>query len=123
AGIAEMSDEHDVGEVWCAALMMVTRRVRAALGSDADGYRLCWTLVTDGLKLTPANPTFLDARDGILLALDQLRDQHPLSQDVWKGVRKAAWEGFARFGMGVHAASADAELSSAVADTTLPAEL
>jgi len=123
AGIAEMSDEHDVGEVWCAALMMVTRRVRAALGSDVDGYRLCWTLVTDGLKLTPANPSFIDARDGILLALDQLRDQHRISQDVWKAVRKAAWEGFAHFGIGLHASSADAELSSAIADTSLPADL
>jgi extracellular elastinolytic metalloproteinase len=123
AGIAEMSDEHDVGEVWCAALMMVTRRVRAALGSDVDGYRLCWTLVTDGLKLTPANPSFIQARDGILLALDQLRDQHRISQDVWKASRKAAWEGFAHFGMGVHASSADAELSSAIADTSLPADL
>ena len=118
-----MSDEHDVGEVWCAALMMVTRRVRAALGSDVDGYRLCWTLVTDGLKLTPANPSFIVARDGILLALDQLRDQHRISQDVWKAVRKAAWEGFAHFGIGLHASSADAELSSAIADTSLPADL
>jgi extracellular elastinolytic metalloproteinase len=123
AGIAEMSDEHDVGEVWCAALMMMTRRVRAALGSDVDGYRLCWTLVTDGLKLTSANPSFIDARDGILLALDHLRDQHRISPDVWKAVRKAAWEGFAHFGMGAHASSADAELGSAIADTSLPADL
>jgi Fungalysin metallopeptidase (M36)/Peptidase family M28 len=123
AGIAEMSDEHDVGEIWCAAIMMVTRRVRATLGSDVDGYRLCWTLMTDGLKLTPANPSFIDARDGILLALDHLRDQHRISQDVWRGVRKAAWEGFAHFGMGAHASSADAELSSATADTSLPADL
>jgi len=81
------------------------------------------TLVTDGLKLSPGNPTFLDARDGILLALDHLRDQHRISPDVWKAVRKAAWEGFAHFGMGSHASSADADLSSAIADTSLPADL
>jgi extracellular elastinolytic metalloproteinase len=72
--------------------------------------------------VTAANPTFLDARDGILMALDHLRDQHRISQDVWQAARKAAWEGFADFGMGVDAASADAELTSAVADTSLPAD-
>jgi extracellular elastinolytic metalloproteinase len=81
------------------------------------------TLVTDGLKLSPGNPTFLDARDGILLALDQLRDHHRISQDVWKAVRKVAWQGFAHSGMGVNAASTDAELISAVAGTSLPADL
>ena len=84
-GIGGMADEHDVGEVWCAALMMMARRIRAIVG-DLDGYRLSWTMVVDGLKLTPANPSFLDARDAILLALDHLRDRKRLAPDVYKRV-------------------------------------
>ena len=115
------SDEHDVGEIWCAALMMMTRKIRAVLGSDADGYRLSWTLVVDGLKLTPANPNFLEARDAILLALDHLVTQKKLSPATGQAVRRAAWESFARFGMGVNAVSPSADVFGVVADTHLPA--
>lgn len=114
---------HDVGEVWCAALMMMTRKIRRALGDDAAGYRLSWQMVTDGLKLTPANPSFLEARDAILLALDQLRDAGRVTAPVHKGVRRAAWEAFARFEMGVHASSTDAGGFSITGDTTLPDDL
>jgi extracellular elastinolytic metalloproteinase len=121
--ISQMTDEHDIGEVWCAALMMFTRRVRQALGNDQDGYRLCWQIVTDGLKLTPANPSFLDARDAILLALDHLKDTGKLSSPNHRKVRKALWEAFARFGMGVRASSNGPELDGIVADTSLPTDL
>lgn len=63
---------HDIGEVWCAALMSMTRRIREALG-DEKGYRLSWQIVVDGLKLLSADPTFLQARDGILRVLESLR--------------------------------------------------
>jgi hypothetical protein len=121
-GIGGMADEHDVGEVWCAALMMMARRIRAIVG-DLDGYRLSWTMVVDGLKLTPANPSFLDARDAILLALDHLRDRKRLAPDVYKRVRRAAWESFARFEMGVNAKSPSADLQGIVGDNSLPPDL
>jgi extracellular elastinolytic metalloproteinase len=122
-GIRNLSGEHRIGEVWCATLMMMTRKARHALGSDADGYRVCWQIVTDGLKLAPANPSFLQARDSILLALDQLRDIQRLSAQSHSLVRRSAWEAFSHFEMGVNAASSDAGLDGIVPDTTLPTNL
>jgi extracellular elastinolytic metalloproteinase len=122
-GIGSFTDEHDVGEVWCAALMMMTRKARQALRSDQDGYRVCWQIVTDGLKLTPANPSFLDARDAILLALDQLKTAAKISAETHRAVRRACWEAFAHFEMGVNASSNGPSLEGVVADTTLPADL
>jgi extracellular elastinolytic metalloproteinase len=119
-----VQDEHDIGEVWCAALMMMTRRIRHALGNDQTGYRLAWRMVVDGLKLMQANPTFLDARDAILRALDDLKAVGGVSLAIHKIVRKASWEAFAHFGMGVNAFSDDADsLDGITADFTLPAEL
>jgi len=110
-----LPDEHQTGEIWCAALMMMVRRMRSALG-DVDGYRLGWQMVTDGLKLTPANPTFLDARDAILLALDHMLDQRRIPQAVHGMARQAALTAFGRFGMGPNASSADAGVDGIVED-------
>jgi extracellular elastinolytic metalloproteinase len=103
--------------------MMMTRKVRQALGSDQDGYRICWQIVTDGLKLTPANPSFLDGRDAILLALEQLKVAGKISTTTHRAVRRACWEAFAHFEMGVNASSNGAALDGVVPDTTLPADL
>jgi dipeptidyl aminopeptidase/acylaminoacyl peptidase len=114
-------DEHDIGEVWCATLLMMTRKLRLALGNDQQGYRLAWQMVTDGLKLTPPNPSFLDARDAILLALDHLLSVSRISFSIHIIARRCAWEAFAHFGMGVNASSTDADdVENIVADTTLP---
>ncbi len=76
---------HPVGEIWAATLWdlnwaliegnsLDSRIPTAGLGFDPDlyngsgGNNLAMRLVTDGLKLQPANPSFLDARDAILAA-------------------------------------------------------
>lgn len=118
-----LPDEHDTGEIWCAALMMMTRQIRAGLNHDVDGYRLAWQMVVDGLKLTPANPTFLEARDAILMALKDLRDQHRIPLATHQLALRAAWKAFAHFGMGVDASSEDAGVDGIVAGTGLPAEV
>ena len=110
-----LPDEHQTGEVWCAALMMMVRLMRVAVG-DIDGYRLGWQAVVDGLKLTPANPSFLDARDAILLALDHMRDQRRVPTAVCQSAREAALAAFGRFGMGPKASSVDAGVDGIVAD-------
>jgi Fungalysin metallopeptidase (M36)/Peptidase family M28 len=116
-----LPDEHRTGEIWCAALMMMVRRIRAALGSDTDGYRLGWQMVVDGLKLTPANPTFLQARDAILLALDQMLDQRRIPQATHRTVRQAAQAAFGRFGMGPNARCDDAGVDGIVEDIVIGA--
>jgi len=112
-------DVHQTGEIWCAALMMMVRRMRAAMG-DVDGYRLGWQMVVDGLKLTPANPSFLDARDAILLALDHMLDQRRIPQGVHAAAQQAAFASFGRFGMGPNASSTDAGVDAIVEDVVLP---
>ena len=59
-GTDRYTEVHNNGEIWCAALMELNRRIGAALAIQ---------IVVDGLKLTPANPTYLQARDAILTAL------------------------------------------------------
>ncbi|WP_457391945.1 M36 family metallopeptidase [Roseateles sp. P5_E1] len=122
--LRSIPEVHDIGEVWCAALMMMTRRIRAALGDSKRGYRLSWQIVVDGLKLLPADPTFLQSRDSILRALDDSAEAGHVTKDEHRAARKAAWQAFAHFGMGVDAQSDDADdVDNIVADKTLPNDL
>jgi hypothetical protein len=53
-----------------------------------------------------------------------MRSVSRLSPATHRAVRKAAWEAFARFGMGVNAFSGDADdVDSIIGDETLPADL
>lgn len=38
---------HNVGEIWCATLMEMTRRLGAALDSKQRGYRIAWQAAVD----------------------------------------------------------------------------
>jgi extracellular elastinolytic metalloproteinase len=102
---------HDIGELWCATLMEVNRRI---------GRELALPLVVDGLKLSPANPSFLDMRDAILAALDAKRDAGQLGDDEHASAHAGLWGAFARFGMGVGARSDGASLEGIVADDSVP---
>ncbi|MEU7725765.1 M36 family metallopeptidase [Streptomyces sp. NPDC040724] len=111
---------HNVGEIWCAALMEATRKVVGALGSKERGYRVMWQAVVDGLKLTPKNPSFLTARDAVLHALKDLEGSR-LTEAEYTAVRKAAWGSFAKFGMGFDAFCPNASLlATCQAGTQLP---
>jgi hypothetical protein len=121
ADLRASPEVHDIGEVWCATLLMLVRRMQAVLGDKRSAYRLAWQIVVDGLKLTPANPTFLQARDAILLALDHLAATGRIAPATYSAARKVSWEAFARFGMGVNAQSEDADnVDDIVADFALP---
>ncbi|MCM4078853.1 M36 family metallopeptidase [Paractinoplanes hotanensis] len=111
----EYREVHEVGEVWCATLMEMTRR----LGSD----QLALSLVMDALKVSPPNPSFLDMRDAILSALADLRDAGQLPADRFAEANKAVWEAFARFGMGPGARSLGARLQGIKADFRTPEAL
>ena len=74
---------------------MVLLEVRArliALHGFAVGNQRVMQLVIDGMKLEPADPTMLQARDAILAA-SAASGGGPLEE-------KAIWEGFASRGMG-----------------------
>jgi extracellular elastinolytic metalloproteinase len=76
---------HRDGEVWAATLWDLRQTLGAAI-SDR--------LVMQGMKFTPCSPSFLNARDGILMA----------DQNLNGGANRCViWQVFARHGMGVSA--------------------
>ena len=89
---------HRDGEVWAATLWDLRTQLGAAL-SDR--------LVLHGMKFTPNRPSFLNARDGILQA----------DQDLNAGANRCAiWTVFARHGMGVSAVGNDGTTHVAASD-------
>jgi extracellular elastinolytic metalloproteinase len=114
-GTGRYNEVHNNGEIWCAALMELNRRI---------GPTLAVQCVVDGLKLTPGNPTYLQARDAILAALG-----HKAAAEKWKPAERrnrlrGAWSAFAKFGMGLRARSGSSWTTAGiVADFTIPGEL
>ncbi|MFE3865131.1 M36 family metallopeptidase [Streptomyces goshikiensis] len=115
----DYAEIHNVGEIWCAALMELTRSTSAALGNKERGYRLTWQAVVDGLKLTPRNPSFLTARDAVLAAFKAMKGR-ALTDEEYKVVRTGAWAAFARFGMGFDAFSPNASFAGCRSGTAMP---
>ena len=58
---------HHAGEVWCVTLWEAKANLIRKYGFEA-GRRLILQLVTDGMKLSPPNPDFVQARDAIIQA-------------------------------------------------------
>ena len=83
----------NMGEVWSAALWEVRGRLLSTHSANGEGNRLALKYVTDGMKLSPLNPTILQSRDAILSAT-QASDP----SDVC-----TVWRGFALRGMGFSA--------------------
>lgn len=113
---------HAGGEIWCATLMHMTRLMGKELGDQKRGYQVAWQIVVDALKLVPANPSFLDSRDGILDALDDLQNIGflvSLDRDL---CRRAIWTAFAGFGMGPNATCLGASIFGVQTDFKVPNE-
>lgn len=95
-----LSIPHGIGTVWCAALWEVYWNLVAEYGWDPDLYRgtggnnVALDLVIEGMKLQPENPTYLEARDAILLADQVLNDGANVD---------LLWQAFAKRGMGISA--------------------
>ncbi len=76
---------HNDGEIWAATLWDLRQTLGAAIADR---------LVLQGMKFTPCSPSFLNARDGILMA----------DQNLNGGANRCTiWQVFARHGMGVSA--------------------
>lgn len=88
---------HNAGEIWASALWEVRTLFVTRLGF-VNGSRKTLQLVTDGMKLAPLNPTFLQERDAIIAAAAASTAAPEASVDV-ADVR----EGFRIRGMGFSA--------------------
>ncbi len=104
------TEVHNVGEVWCATLWEMRANFITAYG-PAAGKALCERLVTDGMKYSLNNPSFCDARDGILIA-DQVRTG---------GANQCLiWQGFAKRGVGYGAFSLNGSATTVKESYELP---
>ena len=86
---------HNQGEVWCVTLWDARANLIAKHGY-AVGNQLILQLVTDGMNLSPSNPNFLQARNGILQA-DTVANGGANLPELWAA--------FAKRGMGYSATS------------------
>ena len=111
-GQGRYTEVHNIGEIWCATLLEMCRTIGSALGA---------LLVVDALKLSPANPSFLDMRDAILVALDHKLAAGQLDAAAHASAFRGIWTVFSRFGMGPHAESLGASLFGVKSDFSLPA--
>lgn len=114
---------HNAGEIWCATLMQINRAMGQALGDRQRGIREAWQIVVDSFKLSAINPSFLDARDAMLLALDARKASGALSTNEYDACREAMWRTFAGFGVGAKAPRLGNRFIDARSDFHLPDDL
>jgi fungalysin metallopeptidase (M36)/IPT/TIG domain-containing protein len=98
-GVFDAFGVHDVGEIWCSMLWEM-RALLIERHGFREGQRQSVQLVVDGLKMTPSSPTFIDARDAILVA-DQVNNRGANQCLIWRA--------FAKRGLGFSASTLDAE--------------
>ena len=112
---------HPIGFVWATMLWDLHWQYVAKYGYSSDvtanatnGSSRVLQMVTNGLKLQPCNPTFIDGRNAILAA----------DAAATEGVDKCLiWKTFAKRGLGVNAsAGSKTNINDQVEDFTFPAE-
>lgn len=108
---------HDAGEIWCSALWDMNWLLIDKYGYDSDiyhgsgGNNLTMQLVLDGMKLQPSNPSFLQARDAILLA----------DRNLTGGENQVEiWTAFARRGFGFGAVDGGSNSLTVVESFVVP---
>ena len=103
-----LNDEvHDAGEIWCQTLWECRGELVAKYGATA-GNELMLRLVTDGMKLTPFKPSFIDARNAILQA----------DLTAYAGANAAElWRGFAKRGLGFGALAGSGDTTTDVVES------
>ncbi|MET3425357.1 hypothetical protein BJ973_004569 [Actinoplanes tereljensis] len=96
------AEVHADGEIWAQTLW----DLRTALG-----YRLTESVVTRAMELSPADPSYLDMRNAILIA-DRVVAGGKHQKDIWKV--------FAKRGMGFFAATVDGSDTAPIEDFSTP---
>ncbi|MBX9584993.1 MAG: M36 family metallopeptidase, partial [Gemmataceae bacterium] len=120
---------HNTGEIWASTLWDLNWLLTDKYGFDPNlytgytagrnpgngpggaGNKLALRLVMDGMKLQPANPSFIQARDAILSADVALTGGQ---------AQREIWAAFARRGLGKGAASSDSSQITITTDYEMP---
>jgi hypothetical protein len=85
------NEAHRIGEIWCLMLWEMRARIITRMGWTTGNQHVL-QLVTDAMKLDPAGPTALQARDSLLAATcagangaDPQGSAGSDEQDIWAG--------------------------------------
>lgn len=106
----EGPEVHDDGEIWGQVLWSLRAALIGAHG-EAAGTARARRYITDGMRLSPPEPSFLDMRNAILQASSDESDDDLM------------WTVFADRGMGYFAATDGSDDTAPLADFTDPADL
>ena len=88
---------HNLGEIWSSALWEIRAKFITRLGW-ATGNRRILQYTTDGMKMAPLNPTFVQERDAIIAAAQASLPTPQANADVID-----VWDGFRIRGLGFNA--------------------
>ncbi|HEX5618487.1 MAG TPA: M36 family metallopeptidase, partial [Solirubrobacteraceae bacterium] len=102
---------HSDGEIWMQTLWDL-RREMIALHGPVAGVDKAEQLVTQGMRLSPPEPSFLDMRNAILAAEAGLPNTNADRDEIW--------DVFANRGMGFFAGVADSSDTSPAEDFNVP---
>ena len=105
--VGDPSEVHSQGEVWCVTLWDMRANLIGKHGFTV-GNELTLQLVTDGMKLSPVNPNFIQARDAII--------QADLVDNAGANLPQI-WNAFAKRGMGANASSPMSGTTSGVVES------
>jgi extracellular elastinolytic metalloproteinase len=100
---------HADGEIWAQTLWDLRTKLIGA-GPEDVGSDLAEEIITEGLRLSPPQPSFLDARNAILAAVN----------DIAPARRGEVWDVFAHRGMGFYAGAADSSDLTPIEDFHTP---
>ncbi|MGH3647780.1 MAG: M36 family metallopeptidase, partial [Micromonosporaceae bacterium] len=92
------AEVHSDGSIWTAILWHMRKALVAKYGRAA-GSEIAQRIVTDAMPITAPDPSFIDARDAILTALDFR--YHDRSD--YETIADIVYTGFANRGLGKHA--------------------
>lgn len=110
---------HDIGRIWCGALMKMNRDLVRVFNDKKKGNLLGWRIVIAGLQFTPSNPHYLQGRDSIIKALKCRRRNGLLTDEEFREAYLAVWKAFTCFGMGAKAISPSSQLTDLKSDTDI----
>lgn len=110
--VAGAPEVHSDGEIWMQTLWDLRTRLIDITGDETDGSDLAEALVTEAMRLSPPEPSFLDMRNSILAAEVALVDDPDLHALIW--------EVFAGRGMGFYASAIDSSDVTPTEDFNVP---